>query len=56
MHEETAGKKCVVCNRDGFMALVGIGIGVVFILIGLDTLRRMRIEQLTSTVDGEVEE
>lgn len=45
-------KKCVICGRDGMLALFGIGLGVVFILMGLDTLRRMRQEQ--STVEGEV--
>lgn len=44
-------KECVVCNKEVVLALFGVLIGVVFIAMSLDTLRRMRKE---STVDGEV--
>lgn len=43
-------KKCLVCNKEMALALVGVGIGVLFILMSLDTIRRMRL----STVDSEV--
>jgi len=37
-------KTCAICNREGMLALFGVVLGVVFIAMGLDTLRRMRKE------------
>lgn len=41
-------KTCAWCNKETALALFGVALGVLFIAIGLDTLRRMRM----STVDS----
>lgn len=56
--DEESKKECAFCGRDAVLALFGVGIGVVFILMGLDTLRRMRKETSGSEpsfADGESE-
>lgn len=45
------GKTCAICNREVMLALFGVGLGLLFIVMSLDTLRRMR---KLSTVEGEV--
>lgn len=44
-------KACAFCNSETALALFGVALGVLFIVLSLDTLRRIR---MTSTVDGEV--
>lgn len=46
-------KKCLVCGKDGMMALFGVLLGAAIILMSLDTLRRMRIERTSGLeIDG----
>ena len=47
--DEVEGKTCAWCNKDVALALFGVALGLVFVAIGLDTLRRMRL----SSVDSE---
>lgn len=49
MDEQQEGKTCAWCNKETALALFGVALGLVFIAISLDTLRRMRM----STVDSE---
>lgn len=47
---DTQGKTCAVCNKETMLALFGVALGLLFIAMSLDTLRRIRKE---STVEGE---
>jgi hypothetical protein len=49
---EDEGKTCAWCNKETMLALFGVALGVLFIALSLDTLRRMR---MPSIVDGVVE-
>ena len=40
-------KKCVICNKEMALAGFGIVLGLVFIMMSIDTIRRMR---MTTTV------
>lgn len=42
MSDET---KCALCNKETALAIFGIVIGLVFIAMGIDTLRRMRFSE-----------
>ena len=55
MNEEE--KTCVWCNKETALALFGVLIGLVFIAMSFDTLRRIRMEQQPATlyIEGEVQ-
>lgn len=48
--EVASSEKCAWCNKETALAVFGIGLGLLFIVMSVDTLRRMRL----STVDSEV--
>lgn len=37
-------KECFLCSKEAMLALFGVGLGLLFIVMSLDTLRRMRME------------
>jgi hypothetical protein len=41
-------KTCAWCNKETLLALFGVALGVLFVAMGLDTLRRMRLPDQTS--------
>lgn len=47
---EIVPKECAWCNKEVGLALFGVALGLMFIIMSLDTLRRMRL----SNVDVEV--
>lgn len=52
MDDEVKVETCAWCNKETMLAMFGILLGVMFIALSVDTLRRMR---LPSIVDGVVE-
>lgn len=62
MDEEQQEKTCAWCNKETALALFGVAIGLLFIAMSLDTLRRMRMAVPTDEgtilreIDGEVVE
>jgi len=42
---EEKGNTCAFCNKETALAVFGILIGIVFIAMSVDTLRRMRMIQ-----------
>lgn len=50
--DEQEGNRCLICNKESALALFGIAIGLMFVFMGVDILRRSRLAQ--STVEGEV--
>lgn len=55
-------KTCAWCNKETALALFGVLIGLVFIAMSLDTLRRIRMERSESVgtqhfyIEGETTE
>jgi hypothetical protein len=50
-------KTCAWCNKETLLALFGVALGVLFIAMGVDTLRRMRLSERISgqeTIEGVV--
>lgn len=53
--DDTEDKTCAFCNKETLLAFFGVAIGVLFIAMGLDTLRRMRmstVDNVESYIDG----
>lgn len=47
---ETNKKKCFICG-DNLWGLFGVALGAVFLFIGIDVLRRSRIEKAVQAGD-----
>jgi hypothetical protein len=46
-------KECFFCNKEVLLAMFGVALGVLFIAMGLDTMRRMRLSTVDA-IEGEV--
>lgn len=53
MDKDGDDKTCAWCNKETALALFGVVIGLVFIAMSLDTLRRIRAESVTA-IEGTV--
>lgn len=46
--EGEAKKTCALCNREGALAVFGILLGLVFIGMGVDVIRRSRMSTVST--------
>lgn len=58
MDEADEGKTCAWCNKETMLALFGVALGVLFIALSLDMIRRSRMLSISDSgvVEGTVVE